>query len=120
MLITKFDDVQNTEGYIDQWNKHLVLAMKHLFKFEYRLCNDIFKKIGSNVEMAYFSKIASQSGIFIFSNLRPIKFLKLLDMFGSLNNLKLDFNRLFGVEDCIEIQNQQGISSKGKAKFLLL
>ena len=43
----------------------------------------------------------------------PIKLLKLLDMFGSLNNLKLDFNRLFGVEDCIEIQNQQGISSKG-------
>ena len=76
MLITKFDDVQNTEGYIDQWNKHLVLAMKHLFKFEYRLCNDIFKKIGSNVEMAYFSKIASQSGIFIFSNLRPHQILE--------------------------------------------
>ena len=51
---------------------------------------------------------------FLFSPIwDPIKFLKLLDMFGSLNNLKLDFNRLFGVEDCIEIQNQQGISSKG-------
>ena len=66
MLITKFDDVQHTEGYINQWNKHLVLAVKRLFKFKYRLCNTIFKKIGSNVEMGYFSKIASQSEIFYF------------------------------------------------------
>ena len=69
MLITKFDDVQHTEGYINQWNKHLVLAVKRLFKFKYRLCNTIFKKIGSNVEMGYFSKIASHLKFFIFSNL---------------------------------------------------
>lgn len=115
MSIPKFDDVQTVEGYIDQWSKHLVLAMKHLFELEYRLCNEVFKKIGSDAAMGCFSKIASHSGILAFlqfgkhvteSKKDPIKLLKLLDMFASLNNLRMDFNRLFGGEDCIEIQNQ--------------
>ncbi|KAG2674602.1 hypothetical protein I3760_13G144200 [Carya illinoinensis] len=114
MRISKFDDVQHLEGYIDQWKKHLVLAVKHLFQLEYRLCNDVFKKIGSNVAMRCFAKIAAQSGIHAFLQFGkhvteckkdPIKLLKLLDMFASLNNLRLDFNLLFSGENCAEIQN---------------
>ncbi|KAM3701859.1 hypothetical protein ACJW31_05G207500 [Castanea mollissima] len=115
MSITKFDDVQSIEGYIDQWSKHLVLAVKHVYELEHRLCNDVFKKIGSEVATGCFSKIASQSGILAFlrfgkhvaeSKKDPIKLLKLLDMFASLNNLRFDFNRLFGGEGCIKIKNQ--------------
>ncbi|XP_040993462.1 exocyst complex component EXO70A1-like [Juglans microcarpa x Juglans regia] len=114
MCISKFDDVQRLEGYINQWNKHLVLAVKHLFELEYRLCNDVFKKIGSDVAMGCFAKIAAQSGIHAFLQFGkhvteckkdPIKLLKLLDMFASLNNLRLDFNLLFSGESCTEIQN---------------
>ncbi|XP_059459124.1 exocyst complex component EXO70A1-like [Corylus avellana] len=117
MSITKFDDEQGMEeDYIEKWSKHLVLAVKYLFELEYRLCNEVFKKIGSDVGMSCFAKIAAQSGILEFlqfgkhvtesSNKDAIKMLKLLDMFASLDNLRLDFNRLFRGEDCTEIQNQ--------------
>ncbi|KAK6129855.1 hypothetical protein DH2020_036441 [Rehmannia glutinosa] len=35
----------------------------------------------------------------------PVKLLKLLDIFASLNKLRLDFNRLFGGAACADIQN---------------
>jgi exocyst complex protein 7 len=107
--MSKFDD------HIEQWSKHLVLAVKHLFELEYRLCREVFKNIGGgpDVGMRCFAKIAAQSGILAFlqfgkhvtqSNKDPIMLLKLLDMFASLDNLRIDFNRLFGGEDCTEIQ----------------
>lgn len=107
-ITTKFDD------HIEQWSKHLVLAVKHLLELEYRLCHEVFKNIGPDVGMRCFAKIAAQSGIPAFlqfgkhvteSNKDAIKLLKLLDMFASLNDLRLDFNRLFGGEDCTEIQS---------------
>jgi len=85
-----------------------------LFEAEYKLCNDVFERIGLDVWMGCFSKIAAQTGILAFlqfgktvteSKKDPIKLLKLLDIFASLNKLRLDFNRLFGGEACIEIQN---------------
>jgi exocyst complex protein 7 len=117
MSITKFDDDQGIEeDYIEKWSMHLVLAVKYLFELEYRLCDEVFKKIGSDVGMRCFAKIAAQSGLLAFlqfgkhvtasSNKNAIKMLKLLDMFASLDNLRLDFNRLFCGEDCTEIQNQ--------------
>jgi exocyst complex component 7 len=36
----------------------------------------------------------------------PIKLLRLLKVFDSLNKLRLDFNRLFGGKACAEIQSQ--------------
>ena len=66
MSITKFDGVLTIEGYIGQWIKHLVLAMKHVFELEHRLSNDVFKKIGSEVAMGSFLKNSSQSLIFAF------------------------------------------------------
>ncbi|KAL9225316.1 hypothetical protein vseg_001258 [Gypsophila vaccaria] len=112
--IAEFNDVQSIEGYISKWGKHLEFAVKHLFEAEYKLCNDVFERLGLDVWMGCFSQIASQAGILAFlkfgktvteSKKDPIKLLKLLDIFASLNKLRLDFNRLFGGAPCAEIQN---------------
>lgn len=112
--IAEFNDVQSIEGYIAQWGKHLEFAVKHLFEAEYKLCNDVFERIGLDVWMGCFAKIAAQAGMLAFlqfgktvtdSKKDPIKLLKLLDIFASLNKLRLDFNRLFGGGSCVEIQN---------------
>ncbi|CAN1341481.1 Exocyst complex component EXO70I [Linum perenne] len=112
--IAEFNDVQSIEGYISQWGKHLEFAVKHLFEAEYKLCNDVFERLGLDVWMGCFAKIAAQAGILAFlqfgktvteSKNDPIKLLKLLDIFASLNKLRLDFNRLFGGAACAEIQN---------------
>ncbi|KAM2544575.1 hypothetical protein TB1_016243 [Malus domestica] len=111
--IAEFNDVLSIEGYISKWGKHLEFAVKHLFEAEYKLCNDVFERIGLDVWMGCFAKIAAQAGILAFlqfgktvteSKKDPIKLLKLLDIFASLNKLRLDFNRLFGGPACIEIQ----------------
>lgn len=112
--IAEFNDVQSIEGYIAKWGKHLEFAVKHLFEAEYKLCIDVFERIGLDVWMGCFAKIAAQAGILAFlqfgktvteSKKDPIKLLKLLDIFASLNKLRLDFNRLFGGAACAEIQN---------------
>lgn len=112
--ISEFNDIQSIEGYIAQWGKHLEFAVKHLFEAEYTLCNDVFERIGLDVWKGCFAKIAAQAGILAFlqfgktvteSKKDPIKLLKLLDIFASLNKLRLDFNRLFGGVACVEIQN---------------
>ncbi|XP_057423884.1 exocyst complex component EXO70A1 [Lotus japonicus] len=112
--VSEFNDVQSIEGYIAQWGKHLEFAVKHLFEAEYKLCNDVFERLGLDVWMGCFSRIAAQGGMLAFlqfgktvteSKKDPIKLLKLLDIFSSLTKLRLDFNRLFGGAACVEIQN---------------
>ncbi|CAN0899673.1 Exocyst complex component EXO70A1 [Linum grandiflorum] len=112
--IAEFNDVQSIERYIGQWGRHLEFAVKHLFEAEYKLCNDVFERIGLDVWMGCFAKIAAQAGILAFlqfgktvteSKKDPNKLIKLLDIFASLNKLRLDFNRLFGGAACVEIQN---------------
>ncbi|GFZ08178.1 exocyst subunit exo70 family protein G1 [Actinidia rufa] len=113
--ISEFESVQSIEDYIDQWGNHLEFAVKHLFELEYRLSNDVFQKAGSEVWMSCFADIAIQSGIHGFIKFAntvtkgkkdAIKLLKLLDIFASLNRLRLNFNRLFGGKACVEIQTQ--------------
>ncbi|KAL0679876.1 hypothetical protein Bca4012_007857 [Brassica carinata] len=112
--VTEFNDVQSIEGYISQWGNHLEFAVKHLFEAEFKLCGDVFERFGSNVWLDCFSKIAAQAGMLAFlqfgktvtdSKKDPIKLLKLLDIFTSLNKLRGDFNRLFGGAACVEIQS---------------
>ncbi|RWR91475.1 exocyst complex component EXO70A1 [Cinnamomum micranthum f. kanehirae] len=112
--LAEFNDVESIEDYIARWGKHLEFAVKHLFEAEFKLCSDVFEKMGADVSMGCFSKIAAQAGILAFlqfgktvteSKKDPIKLLKLLDIFASLNKLRLDFNRLFGGKACVEIQN---------------
>lgn len=40
--------------------------MKHLFEVKYKLCNDVFERMGSDVCKNYFPKIAAQAGILAF------------------------------------------------------
>ncbi|KAL7150639.1 hypothetical protein ABFS83_05G127100 [Erythranthe nasuta] len=112
--VSEFNSVASIEVYIDKWGQHLEFAMKHLFEAEYKLCNDVFEKMGLDVWKSCFAKIAAQAGIIAFlqfgktvteSKKDPVKLLKLLDIFASLNKLRLDFNRLFGGAACEEIQN---------------
>ncbi|KAL0324013.1 UNVERIFIED_CONTAM: hypothetical protein Scaly_2368400 [Sesamum calycinum] len=112
--VSEFNDVASIEVYIAQWGKHLEFAVKHLFEAEYKLCNDVFERMGLDVWKSCFAKIAAQAGILAFlqfgktvteSKKDPIKLLKLLDIFASLSKLRLDFNRLFGGAPCAEIQN---------------
>lgn len=111
---SEFNNVQSIEGYIAKWSRHLEFAVKHLFEAEYKLCNDVFETMGLDVWRDCFAKIAAQAGMIAFlqfgktvteSKKDPIKLLKLLDIFASLNKLRLDFNRLFGGAACAEIQN---------------
>ncbi|PWA93606.1 Cullin repeat-like-containing domain-containing protein [Artemisia annua] len=112
--VSEFNNVQSIEGYISKWSKHLEFAVKHLFEAEYKLCNDVFESLGVKVWRDCFANIAAQAGMLAFlqfgktvteSKKDPIKLLKLLDIFASLNRLRLDFNRLFGGAACAEIQN---------------
>lgn len=112
--VSEFNDVQSIEGYIAKWSRHLEFAVKHLFEAEYKLCNDVFERLGLDVWRGCFANIAAQAGMLAFlqfgktvteSKKDPIKLLKLLDIFASLNKLRLDFNRLFGGAACAEIQN---------------
>lgn len=114
ITISEFNNVQSIEGYIANWSRHLEFAVKHLFEAEYKLCNDVFERMGLDVWRDCFAKIAAQAGMLAFlqfgktvteSKKDPIKLLKLLDIFASLNKLRLDFNRLFGGAACAEIQN---------------
>ncbi|KAL2514489.1 exocyst subunit exo70 family protein G1 [Forsythia ovata] len=112
--VSEFNDVASIEGYIAKWGKHLEFAVKHLLEAEYKLCNDVFERMGLDVWKSCFADIAAQAGILAFlqfgktiteSKKDPIKLLKLLEIFASLNRLRLDFNRLFGGAACAEIQN---------------
>ncbi|KAJ6831831.1 exocyst complex component EXO70A1-like [Iris pallida] len=114
--VADFDDVQSIEPYIDCWGRHLEFAVKHLFEAEYQLCCDVFERAGPpEVWTGCFAEIAAQAGIGAFlrfgktvtdSKKDPIKLLKLLDIFSSLNKLRFDFNRLFGGRACTEIQKE--------------
>ncbi|KAK1316344.1 hypothetical protein QJS10_CPA05g02392 [Acorus calamus] len=105
------DGVQSVETHIERWGRHLEFAVKHLFEAEYKLCSDVF---GGDAWSECFARVAAGAGILAFLKFGmtvteakddPIKLLKLLDIFTSLNKLRLDFNRLFGGKACLEIQN---------------
>ncbi|KAJ6358215.1 hypothetical protein OIU78_005946 [Salix suchowensis] len=118
----EFDDVQDVECYVDQWCKHLQLAVKQVFETEYKLCSDVFEKNGPEVWMDCFAKIVTQSGILSFLRFGkkiteckndPVKLMKLLDIFATLDSLRVDFSRLFGGSACIEIQTMTRDLLKG-------
>ncbi|KAG0479457.1 hypothetical protein HPP92_010315 [Vanilla planifolia] len=114
--LSEFDHVQSIQSHIDKWAYHLEIAVKHLFEAEYKFCTDVLEQAGPpDLWTGCFADIAAQAGILAFlrfgktvteSKKDPIKLLKLLDIFNSLNKLRLDFNRLFGGKACAEIQCQ--------------
>lgn len=116
--LSEFDSLQSIESCIEKWSGDLEYAVKHLLEFEYRVSNVVFDKevVGSDVSNKCFAEIVVRCGLlqgFIkFANTitkgkkEAIKLLKLLDIFASLNELRVDFNRLFGGKTCAEIQTQ--------------
>ncbi|XP_022148496.1 exocyst complex component EXO70B1 isoform X2 [Momordica charantia] len=115
-LETSIDDLSNMqsiEDHINRWSKHLELAVKDLYEPEYKLCNDIFETIETDVRIKCFTRIVSQSGFLSLlqfgikvaqTKKDPIKLLNLLDIFLVLDNLRTDMNKLFGGKACTEIQ----------------
>ncbi|XP_073011217.1 exocyst complex component EXO70A1 [Typha latifolia] len=109
------DDAQRLGPYVERWGRHLEFAVKHLFEAEYKLCLEVFERVGpAETGAACFAEVAAQAGILAFlrfgrtvadAKKDPIKLLRLLDIFNSLNKLRLDFNRLFGGKACAEIQS---------------
>ncbi|KAK6153414.1 hypothetical protein DH2020_013053 [Rehmannia glutinosa] len=108
--------VQTFEGYIDQWDKHMEFAVRHLLQKEHMLCSELYR-IGSSsdVWMNCFAEIATQCGftdIFDFGTKickckkEAIKLLRLLKIFSTLDRLRLEFNHLFDGKFCVDIQNQ--------------
>ncbi|WOL13846.1 exocyst complex component EXO70A1-like [Canna indica] len=112
----EFHGVQSIESYIQKWGQHLEFAVKHIFEAEFKVCIEVFERAGPrDVAVSCFAQIAAQAGIHAFlrfgktvteTKKDPIKLLKLLDIFATLNKLRVDFNRLFGGNACTEIQNQ--------------
>lgn len=43
VLVSEFNDVQSTDGYVAQWVTHLEFVMKLLFEVDYKLCIDVFR-----------------------------------------------------------------------------
>ncbi|GAB4849959.1 hypothetical protein Ancab_029259 [Ancistrocladus abbreviatus] len=113
MQVSEGDSVQTIEDYITQWGKHIQYAVKHVFEIEHELSKKVFEKIGWDVSAKCFGKITAQSEFLSLlqfgykvtdTKKDAIKLLKLLDVFRVLEELRLDFNRLFGGKDCLEIQ----------------
>ncbi|XP_075505289.1 exocyst complex component EXO70A1-like [Primulina tabacum] len=112
--LSEFDSVQIVEGYIDIWDKHMEFCVRHLLQIEYRLCNEVYRKAGSEVWTNCFAMIISQCGFNDILNFGSsvtkckkdaIKLLMLLKIFGTLDKLRLSFNQLFGGKSCVEIRN---------------
>ncbi|PRQ51937.1 putative exocyst complex component Exo70, cullin repeat-like-containing domain-containing protein [Rosa chinensis] len=111
--VTEFDDIQSIESHIDQWCKHLELVVKDLIELEYKLCNDVFEKIGSDAWKHCVARLAEEFRLISFLQFgrnvtkmkkNPLKLLKLLDMFALMESLRSNFNRLFGGEACTDIR----------------
>lgn len=111
----EFVDVRRIDVEIAEWRKHLEFAVKHVFEAEFKLCCEIFDRFGPpNLWMNCFADIAIQARILSFlqfgmtvteSRKDPDKLLKLLEIFGFMNSLRPDFNRLFRMKPCAEIQS---------------
>ncbi|KAK9022452.1 hypothetical protein V6N11_002714 [Hibiscus sabdariffa] len=112
--IKEHDDVQDMESCIHEWSKHMKFIVKYVLENEHSLCKEVFGNLASGVWTGCFVKIAVESGILSFlrfgmsiaeSKKSPIKLLHLLNIFSVLEDLRMDFNKLFGGESCNEIKN---------------
>jgi exocyst complex protein 7 len=108
------DDAQALSPSVELWGRHLEFAVRHLLEAERKLCVAVFER-RPEAASACFADIAARAGILDFLKFAravadarkdPIKLLRLLDVFDSLNKLRLDFNRLFGGKACLEIQSR--------------
>ncbi|PUZ59277.1 hypothetical protein GQ55_4G028100 [Panicum hallii var. hallii] len=108
------EDAQALSPSVERWGRHLEFAVHHLLEAERKLCVAVFERRPEAMPSC-FAEIAARAGILDFlkfgraladTRKDPIKLLRLLDVFDSLNKLRLDFNRLFGGKACAEIQSR--------------
>ena len=113
MSVFQFDNRQETDSCIDKWSKDLTYYMNNLLEIEFELCAEVFKNIGSNISVDCFVTIATESGFLDFIRFGntvaeikkdAVKLFKLLKIFHTLNELRLDFNCLLGEKSCNGIQ----------------
>jgi exocyst complex component 7 len=107
-------DAQALGPGVDLWGRHLEFVVRRLLDSERQLCVKVFGK-HKGCGAACVAEVASRAGVLDFlrfgraaadAKKDPIKLLRLLEVFDSLNKLRLDFNRLFGGKACAEIQSQ--------------
>ncbi|XP_006646886.2 exocyst complex component EXO70A1 [Oryza brachyantha] len=109
------DDAQALGPGVELWGRHLEFVVRCLLESERQLCNKVFGQHKDGAS-ASFAEVAAHAGVLDFlrfgraaadAKKDPIKLLRLLEVFDSLNKLRLDFNRLFGGKKaCAEIQSQ--------------
>ncbi|OEL37450.1 Exocyst complex component EXO70A1 [Dichanthelium oligosanthes] len=108
------EDAQVLSPSVERWGRHLEFAVHHLLEAERKLCAAVFER-RQEAMPSCFAEIAARAGILDFlkfgraladTRKDPIKLLRLLDVFDSLNKLRPDFNRLFGGKACAEIQSR--------------
>ncbi|TVU33445.1 hypothetical protein EJB05_25262, partial [Eragrostis curvula] len=107
-------DAQALGPAVELWRRHLEFVVRRLLESERQLCVKVFGK-HKDCGAACFADVASRAGVLDFlrfgravadAKKDPIKLQRLLEVFDSLNKLRLDFNRLFGGKACAEIQSQ--------------
>ncbi|GMI81938.1 exocyst subunit exo70 family protein G1 [Hibiscus trionum] len=112
--IKEHDDFGDMESCIHDWSKHMKFIAQNVLENEHRLCKEVFGSLASHIWTGCFAKIAVDSGILSFlrfgmsiaeSKKSPTKLLRLLNIFSVLEDLRMDFNKLFGGESCNEIKN---------------
>ncbi|KAG7594869.1 Cullin repeat-like-containing domain superfamily [Arabidopsis thaliana x Arabidopsis arenosa] len=111
--ITEADNVHDIEGDIDQWRSHMEIAVREIYEFESKLSYDVFDDVGEDVPLRCFGEIASNSRILPLLRFGsriskckkdPPKLLKLLDCFYTMDNIRIEFNRIFQGEQCSEVR----------------
>ncbi|CAH8302817.1 unnamed protein product [Eruca vesicaria subsp. sativa] len=115
-LISEADNVQDIEDVIDQWRLDMEIAVKETYEFESKLCYEVFKDVGEeHVPSRFFGAIASSSGLLTLLRFGsrvskckkgPPKLLKLLNCFSTMDNIRVEFNRLFRGDLCSEIRRE--------------
>ncbi|XP_037453180.1 exocyst complex component EXO70A1-like [Triticum dicoccoides] len=108
------DDAQALGPGVELWGRHLEFVVRRLLESERQLCAKVFGQHKDDASVC-FAEIASRASVLDFlrfgraaadAKKDPIKLLRLLEVFDSLNKLRLDFNRLFGGKVCADIQCQ--------------
>jgi len=99
--------------YIKVRTKVIQKRFEISYEFESKLCYDVFEDIGEDVPLRCFGEIASNSVILQLLRFgsriskckrEPPKLIKLLDCFSTMDNFRIEFNRLFRGEQCSEIR----------------
>ncbi|KAM0838902.1 hypothetical protein ACQ4PT_060682 [Festuca glaucescens] len=108
------DDAQALGPGVELWGRQLEFVVRRLLESERQLCVKVFGEHKSDAS-ACFTEVAARASVLDFLSFGraaadakkdPIKLMRLLEVFDSLNKLRMDFNRLFGGKACADIQCQ--------------